>query len=156
MKVRDIMTPNPIVCIADDSALDAAFQMKIHSIGSLPVVSGITTRRLVGMVTDRDLCMAVIARGFQPQGVFVRSAMTRDPIACGPEATLEYCAQLMEHAQVRRIPVIDKRGAVVGIVAQADLVKHANPELLLSTLCGISEDRLEKGAVTEVEAIAGT
>lgn len=133
MKVQDIMTPNPTCCIAQDSALDAAWLMKHHGYGYLPVVAGQTTRRLVGVITDRDLCLGVIARGAVPNTVMVGEAMSREPITCTPEDSIESCAALMRQSRVRRIPVIDGNGACVGLVSHSDLAMYCEPELVKLT-----------------------
>ncbi len=120
MKVREVMAPNPVCCIAQNSALDAAWLMRAHNLGCLPVVSGPTTRRLIGIVTDRDLCMAVIPRGSAPSSVAVAQAMTVEPIVCSSDDELEDCAALMRKHSLRRVPVVDKHGACIGLISQTD------------------------------------
>jgi CBS domain-containing protein len=120
MKVADVMAPNPVCCIAQNSALDAAWLMRAHNLGCLPVVSGPTTRRLIGIVTDRDLCMAVIPRGCAPSSVKVAQAMTAEPIVCLSDDDLEDCLALMRQHSLRRMPVVDKHGACVGLISQTD------------------------------------
>lgn len=133
MKVRDVMTKDPVVCIAQNSALDAAWLMRTHNYGCLPVVSGPTTRRLVGIVTDRDLCMAVIPRGAAPNAVIVATAMTAAPVTCLPDDEIESCAALMRRYSVRRIPVVDENGACVGLVSHTDLARRCEAEIVMPT-----------------------
>lgn len=133
MKVRDVMTKDPVVCIAQNSALDAAWLMRTYNYGCLPVVTGPTTRRLVGIVTDRDLCMAVIPRGATPNAVIVATAMTAAPVTCHPDDEVERCAALMRRYSVRRIPVVDENGACVGLVSHTDLARRCEAEIVMPT-----------------------
>jgi CBS domain-containing protein len=114
------MTPDPACCTPDSTAQDAASLMKEHDCGSIPVVERLETLRLVGTVTDRDLAIRGLAAGKGPKTP-VRELMTNDPIAAGPEDEVEIVREVMVAQQVRRVPVVDENGAVVGIVAQADL-----------------------------------
>jgi CBS domain-containing protein len=94
--------------------------MKEHDCGSIPVVERLETRVLVGTVTDRDLAIRGLAAGRGPDTP-IRELMTNDPIAAAPEDEVEIVREVMVAQQVRRVPVVDENGAVVGIVAQADL-----------------------------------
>jgi CBS domain-containing protein len=142
MQVKKIMTKDPICCIPQDTALDAAWLLKKHGVGALPVVTGQTTRRLVGMVTDRDLCLDVLSRNSEPYQVTVARSMTRHPVTCHPEDSLETCAEIMTKYHVRRVPVVDANGACVGIITVTDLAKCMDSLLLQSTIQGISEPTL--------------
>jgi CBS domain-containing protein len=96
--------------------------MRDHDCGSLPVVADINSRRLVGIVTDRDLAVRGLARGRGPE-TLIRELMTDDPVACVPEDKVEDLRQVMVEELVRRVPVVDQDGVLVGIVAQADLAR---------------------------------
>jgi len=133
MKVSDVMKKNPVCCIAQNSALDAAWLMKTHNYGCLPVVSGPTTNRLIGIVTDRDLCMAVLPKGMAPHAVTVAMAMSRTPFTCSPEDDIETCAAMMREHSVRRIPVVDVNGACVGLVSHTDLARRCGADLVKRT-----------------------
>jgi CBS domain-containing protein len=97
--------------------------MRDHDCGSIPVVENTTSSRLVGTVTDRDLAIRVLAEGKGPD-VLVREVMTPDPVTCVPEDEVEDLRQVMIERQVRRIPVVDTDGKLVGIVAQADIARE--------------------------------
>jgi CBS domain-containing protein len=142
MKVKEIMTANPSCCTPHDSALDAAWVMRHFEYGCLPVVSGQTTRRLVGMVTDRDLCMAVLPRGVAPSSVCVGDTMARNPITCTPEDSVEFCAALMRQSRIRRIPVIDEFGSCVGIISHSDLAMYCDSELVKMTESAFPKPRV--------------
>lgn len=120
MRVSQIMTPNPACCTPDSTARDAAALMKENDCGSIPVVDKLETRQLVGTVTDRDLAIRGLAAGKGPETP-IRELMTNDPISAGPEDEVETVREVMVAQQVRRVPVVDENGAVVGIVAQADV-----------------------------------
>lgn len=130
MKVSEVMKKNPVCCISQNSALDAAWLMKSHNYGCLPVVSGPTTNRLIGIVTDRDLCMAVIPRGMAPASVTVAMAMTKAPVTCTPSDDVETCAALMRTHSIRRVPVVNDDGACIGLVSHTDLARLCGAELV--------------------------
>lgn len=124
MRVNDVMTRNPAVCTASSSAQTAAALMKEHRIGLLPVVEDAYGRKLVGVVTDRDLCLATVAAGRDPKQVWVRDCMTPDPVFCAPADKAEMAMAIMQRHQLRRLPVIDVEKTVHGIVSIGDLVRH--------------------------------
>jgi CBS domain-containing protein len=117
------MTPDPACCTPDSTAQEAALLMKEHDCGSIPVVETLDNRRLVGTVTDRDLAVRGLAAGKGADTV-VRELMTNDPITTAPDDEVEIVREVMVAQQVRRVPVVDENGAVVGIVAQADLARE--------------------------------
>jgi CBS domain-containing protein len=120
VRVCDIMTPNPACCTPNSSAREAATLMRDNDCGSIPVVENREANRLVGMVTDRDLAIRGFAAGKGPD-TRVRELMTEAPITSAPEDEVEIVREVMVAQQVRRVPVVDNDGAVVGIVAQADI-----------------------------------
>lgn len=123
MRVKQIMTPNPARCTPDATAQDAAVLMRDRDCGSIPVVENTTSNRLVGTVTDRDLAVRGLAAGNGPDAL-VRDLMTPEPVTCVPEDEVEDLRQVMIEQQVRRVPVVDVDGALVGIVAQADIARE--------------------------------
>jgi len=90
-------------------------------------------------VTDRDLCCGVVAAGKNADAVQVADLMTAIPVTCGPEDTLEECEELMQEAQVRRLPVINNRGRCIGIVAQADIALYGLAAQAARTIKEISK-----------------
>ena len=92
-----------------------------EDVGSVPVCSGRDSTRLVGIITDRDLCLEIVAEGRDPNGITVDSCMTREPVTCRADDPLETALSRMEANQIRRIPVVDGNGTFVGIIAQADI-----------------------------------
>jgi CBS domain-containing protein len=104
-----------------DDIRKVAEVMKRADVGSIPVVESDSSRRLVGMVTDRDLVVRVLAEGRTVDGATVRDAMTGNPVACREDDDVGRAVSLMEERQVRRVPVIGADGRLIGIIAQADI-----------------------------------
>jgi CBS domain-containing protein len=120
---RDIMTDSPAVCTPESTARDAAKLMEDNDCGSLPVVEDRNSMKLTGIVTDRDLALRILGRGQGPDSP-VREAMSRNVSCVKPDDKLDEVERLMSDQQVRRIPVVDDQGRVLGIVAQADLARE--------------------------------
>lgn len=123
MKARDIMTENPACITPETSARQAARLMEDHDVGSLPVVESEGNRRLIGVVTDRDLALRVLGRGESPE-VQVREVMSGNVHCCRPDDSLDAVEDAMAKNQVRRIPIVDENNRILGMVAQADLARE--------------------------------
>jgi len=123
MRVKQIMTPDPARCSPDSTAREAAILMRDNDCGSIPVVESATNDRLIGTVTDRDLAIRGLAAALGPETA-IRDLMTYDPVSCLPEDEVEDLRQVMILRQVRRVPVVDVDGMLVGIVAQADIARE--------------------------------
>ena len=125
MKVKHLMTKDPTCCVSSDTAQRAAAIMRDEHVGIVPVIENEQSRRLVGVVTDRDLCMNVVAEGRDPTAVAVATCMTTTVVSCAATDAVAKVTELMKDNQVRRVPVVDEHGALAGIVAMADLVERA-------------------------------
>lgn len=121
MKCKDIMTPEPQLCLPFEPVIKAARIMKEWDCGVVPVVEDMEGRRLVGIVTDRDLSVGVVAAGKIPEEVPVEECMTPDPYFCNAEDDLNGALYLMQKRQVRRVPVVDENGACCGMISLADV-----------------------------------
>lgn len=139
MKVREAMSSNPICCVPTDTAEHVAKAMREHNVGSIPVVVDHQSRKLVGMITDRDLCCAVVAGGLDPRRTTIEKFVTPSPVACRDGENLDSCERAMQDHKVRRIPVVDGQGTCIGIVAQADLALKDKPEKVSKTIAEISK-----------------
>ena len=139
MKVRDGMTPDPICCLATDSAQKVAGILRKQDVGSIPVVTDLESRKLIGIITDRDLCCSVVANGLDPKTTPIEKFVSRNPVACREGANLDDCERMMQERQVRRIPVVDEDGRVIGIVSQADLALKDKPEKVAMTVAEVSK-----------------
>jgi CBS domain-containing protein len=117
------MTTNPTSVVADNPVVEAARIMKEKDVGIVPVVEG---GRLVGTVTDRDIAVRVVAEGKDPHSVRVREIASTDVVTVDPQQDLDEALRLMASHQVRRLPVVEEGGKLVGIVAQADVAREAN------------------------------
>lgn len=119
MKLASIMTGG-IETIAPHATLaEAAKKMASQDIGSLPVCA--ERRRVVGIITDRDITVRAVARGMDPNATRVEEVMTRDVLSCSAEAEVEHACALMESRQVRRLLVTGQDDAPVGIVSLGDI-----------------------------------
>ena len=129
MKVSEIMTRNPRTVTPDTSVSDAAQVMKEEDVGIVPVVErvgGAETRgRLIGVVTDRDIAVRHVAEG-RATDTPVRDVMSGGVKTARPDDSVETVMALMGREQIRRIPVVDERGSLVGVVSQADLARKAS------------------------------
>ena len=140
MKCNEIMTKDPMCCLPGDTVDQAAQLMKDEDVGPVPVVADQTTKRLLGIVTDRDLAVKVVAEARQIAAVKVEEVMTRNPVTCHAEDDLQKAIDAMEKHQVRRIPVVDDNNQIVGIIAQADIAIRAHePETTAEVVEEISK-----------------
>ena len=133
--IRDAMTSNPTTIQPATTAQEAARQMKSEDVGSLPIVEG---DRLVAVVTDRDLAIRVLAEG-KGADTPVSEIASKDLVTIDPQQSLEEAARLMAEHQVRRLPVCEEDGRLVGIVAQADVAKSGHDTLTGETVEKISQ-----------------
>jgi CBS domain-containing protein len=138
MKVRETMTPNPVCCLPTDSAQKVAKTLCENDVGSIPVVNDQQSRTLVGMITDRDLCCSVIAAGLDPKTTAIEK-YSLNPVTCRDGENLDSCERLMQEHQIRRIPIVDGEGRVIGIVSQADLALKDKPEKVAKTVAEVSK-----------------
>jgi CBS domain-containing protein len=126
MRVRHVMTKNPQCCVPSDDAPKAASIMRDQDAGIVPVIDNEQNLALVGVVTDRDLCMNVVAESRDPRSVAVDACMTRPVVTCSPNDSVAKVTELMKENQIRRVPVVDEHDRLQGIVAMADLVSRGD------------------------------
>ena len=128
LRAVDIMTENP-ECVTPESTLaDAAMKMRDLDVGIIPVVDSEQGRRLKGVVTDRDLAIRAVAEGMDARSTRVSEVMTTEVESCNKNDTVADILRVMEREQVRRVPITDREGRLVGIVAQADVVRDLDSE----------------------------
>lgn len=120
MLVKDVCRRDVKACGPDDNLAQAAAAMCSFDCGILPVVDD--DRRLLGVLTDRDICMAVATRDQRASRLLVREVLTVDPVACGPDDDLARALERMARAQVRRLPVLDVDGALLGMLSIHDVL----------------------------------
>lgn len=145
-KVRLVMTPNVSTATPADGLNRAAQIMWEGDCGVVPVTE--SDGSLVGVITDRDVCMAAYTQGQPLAAVPIDAAMARTVFACSPDDTVHQALHLMREHRVRRMPVVDEAGRLVGVVTLADLARHVDSlgddaacAHFVSTLAAISEPR---------------
>lgn len=127
-KCREVMTPEPACCEPGDSIRGVADTMRREDVGSVPVVESQGSRKLVGIVTDRDIVVKVVAGGTSPDAATVKDAMTSNPVSCREDDDIQQAMSAMKDRQVRRIPVVDRDGRLAGIIAQADVATRVSED----------------------------
>lgn len=126
MRVREVMTPDPVCCTRNTPLADVARLMRDWDCGAIPVVDADDAgRKLVGIITDRDIVMRGVADGADLSKLCAGDCMSLAVATVTPDRPLEECEKIMEQHQVRRTPVVDVVGNCCGIVSQADLARHA-------------------------------
>ena len=121
MKARELMTAKPACCTPQDTVRKAAQLMREHDCGCIPVLEDEESKRVVGVITDRDIACRCMADG-KGSETLVKDVMSRDPTCCGSDDDVDAVERIMIEKQVRRVPVVDSEGGCVGMIAQADLV----------------------------------
>ena len=141
-KCKEVMTKQISCCVSGDTAARVAQAMKSEDIGSVPIVDSQESKKLIGVVTDRDLAIHIIAEGRDPNTTRVEQIMTRKLVTCGPDDDVQQALDAMARHQIRRIPVVDSAGRVVGIIAQADVATRVQqPEKTARVVERISQPR---------------
>jgi CBS domain-containing protein len=135
-QVREVMTSNPTSCSVEASVADAAKTMAKEDLGPIPVVEG---NRLVGILTDRDIVVRVVAELRDPQSTSVGDVASSDLATVSPDEDLDRALQLLAERQVRRLPVVEGE-TLVGVVAQADIARHGDDRATGQVVEEISED----------------
>jgi len=141
MQLKDVMTADVQVANGDATLQEAAKLMKSLDVGALPVGDG---KKLIGMLTDRDITVRATAEGHDPKKTKVKDVMTPDMIFCFEDQALVEAAVLMQEQQIRRLPILSRAMQLVGIVSLADLAVDSDEaamddDLLGEVLEGISE-----------------
>ena len=139
-KCDEVMTKNPICCLPNDTAAKAAQLMKSENIGSIPVIENEQTKKLVGIVTDRDLALKIVAEGRDAKSTKVEAVMTHKVVTCRAEDDLQKALDAMSEHQLRRLPVVDNDNKILGIIAQADVAMRVDqPEKTAAMVKEISQ-----------------
>jgi len=137
---EEVMTPNPVCCLPTDSVKRAAELMKRENVGPIPVIENEQTRKLVGIITDRDLVLKVIAEGCDANSTQVDRVMTRKVVSCRVDDHFQKAMDLMSEHQLRRITIVDEANVILGIISQADIATRGNrPEKTAEVVKDISQ-----------------
>ena len=138
LRAGDVMTRNVVTVREHDTIQHAARLMGEYDCGALPVVD--STRKIIGMITDRDIAVRIAGRGVDPRRARVDECMTDESFTCHAQDSLKNCLHQMARHQIRRLPIVNDRNEIVGIISQADLARHA----------GMFQGRHERGSITDV------
>ncbi len=136
MNVLDLMTKDCVCVTTEDNLSTAAGRMWEKDCGALPVVQNDV---VVGMITDRDICMATWSRGAPPDRIVVLDAMSTKLVSCGTGESVKQVEATMRSHQVRRLPVLDAEGRLLGILSLADIVRRETGNGVSVTLAGICQ-----------------
>ena len=137
---KDVMTPDPQCCSPETLLNEVANLMVEADCGEIPVVDA--SKRLIGVVTDRDIVCRVVAKGKNPSAVTAAECMTQPVVAVPQDTTLDEVVAVMEENQIRRVPVVDASGGCCGIIAQADVAMVARESDVGELVREVSRDPL--------------
>ena len=121
--IQELMTPNPRTIETDRPIMEAAKLMRDGDIGMVPIIEG---DKLIGTITDRDIAIKVVADGKDPSTTTVREIASTNLVTIDPQQDLDEALRLMAKHQVRRLPVVEEDGKLIGVVAQADVARHSS------------------------------
>lgn len=153
-RVSDVMTDEVVYLLPHESAGQAAREMKKLNVGIIPICD--EQQRLLGVVTDRDIVLRVVAEGRDADATLLGDIATMDPIAGQRDWDVSAAVELMRQYQIRRLPVVEG-GRLVGILSIGDIAVHVSPAEASEALEEISQPAMpRKSAVTEAEHTAGT
>ena len=124
MTVRDVMTANPSCCTMETSLEEVGRMMVECDCGEIPVVERRDLRKIVGVVTDRDIVTRAVAKGLNPLMQSAASVMSSPAVTIREHDELDEVIRMMETHQIRRVPVVDQNGEVCGIVSLADIARR--------------------------------
>ena len=137
--IKDVMTSNPCTIDAGKSVAYAAKMMQDEDVGLAPIVEG---DKLIGMLTDRDIAIRVVAEGRNPDQVKVADVASKQVVTIDPQQDLEDALRIMAKHQVRRLAVVEEDGKLVGVVAQADIAREGDDKQTGELVEEISSRRL--------------
>jgi CBS domain-containing protein len=144
-KCEEVMTKKTVCCLPNDMVAKAAQLMKRENIGAILVIEDQQTQKLVGIVTDRDLALKIVAEERDAKSTKVESIMSRKVVTCRAEDDLQKALDAMSEHQLRRIPVVDNGNKILGIIAQADVATRVNqPEKTAEVVKQISQANEKK------------
>lgn len=139
MNVEAIMTKNPACCTPEMDLVEAARLMFKYDCGEIPVVFSKTDKKVLGVITDRDICTRAVAVGLNPAYVQVKQCMSYPAISIRDIASIEDCCLILEEHQIRRLPVVDQEGNCCGIISLADIARYQESYLTAEVVKFVSQ-----------------
>jgi CBS domain-containing protein len=141
MKVEEVMSTEPAYCTPSTTLEDVANMMIECDCGEIPVVDSETNRKPTGVVTDRDIVCRTIAKGLNPLKMTAGDCMSQPCVTVTPEMSVDACCKVLESNHIRRVPVVDSKGILCGIVSVADVARSAKPKITAEVIKEVSEPR---------------
>lgn len=138
---KDLMTPDPQCCTVDTPLNEVANLMVECDCGEIPIVDD--QKKLIGVVTDRDIVCRIVAKGQNPSAMTAQHAMTQPVISVTEDASLDEVLAAMENNQIRRVPVVDTNGSCCGIISQADVALTGKDAEVGEMVREVSRDAVE-------------
>jgi CBS domain-containing protein len=126
MTAKELMTTNPACCTMDTSLQEVARLMVQHDCGEIPVVESKDAKRVVGVVTDRDIVCRAVAEGKDPAAINAGGVMSSPAVTVKERDSLEEVVRVMEANKIRRVPVVGQNGDCCGIISQADIARSGS------------------------------
>jgi CBS domain-containing protein len=148
MQVKEVMTSDPACCTADTPLPEVARMMIDNDCGEIPVIDNNSSKVPIGVVTDRDIVCRTVANGLNPVELTAADCMSKPIVTVTADMSIEDCSRLMEEKLIRRIPVVDDRGSIRGIVALADIARHAKKTVAAEVVKEVSEPTSSASAAT--------
>jgi CBS domain-containing protein len=139
MQVKEIMTSDPACCTADTPLPEVGRMMIDNDCGEIPVVDNRSSNVPIGVVTDRDIVCRTVANGINPVELTAADCMSKPIVTVTPDMSLDDCCRIMEAKQIRRVPVVDERGACIGIVSLADIALQGGKSVAAEIVTQVSE-----------------
>jgi len=124
MTAKDLMTPDPACCTRDTPIADVARLMVQRDCGQIPIIESSARKRVVGVVTDRDIVCRAIAENRNPLDLKAEAVMTTPAVTVADTSDADDVQSVMEKHQIRRVPVVNQNGELSGIVSQADIARQ--------------------------------
>lgn len=126
MTVQSVMTTNPACCTPSTPLREVAKLMLDNDCGQIPVIDDVSSHRPVGVITDRDITVRMVAQGQNPLDSVAGECMSSPCITVTSDTSLRECCEVMETNKIRRVPVVDSHGRICGIVSLADVARCAD------------------------------
>ncbi len=142
--VQEIMTKNPACATPEMSLTEVAQLMRKHDCGEIPVVYSFSDKKILGVITDRDICIRAVAMGLNPLSMNVEECMSYPAISVKATTTIEDCCQIMEDNQIRRIPVLDEKENCCGIISLSDIARFSEEYLAAGVVRLVSQPSAAK------------
>ena len=139
MQVKEVMTGDPACCTADTPLPEVARMMIENDCGEIPVVENQASKVPIGVVTDRDIVCRTVANGINPVELTAADCLSKPIVTVTPDMSLEECCRIMEDKLIRRVPVVNERGACVGIVSLADIALQTKKDVAGEIVREVSE-----------------